>query len=388
MRVQVVIVGGGPAGMLLSNILAQNGIDCLVLERQTKDYVLSRIRAGVLEAGTCEVLRQYGLGERLDRDGTVHDGIRVLWQGEDPFMIDTMATTGRPMMAYGQTQITEDLYNAHDPAKVTLIEGAEKVELHDLESDAPYATWEVDGVPARADCDFVAGCDGFRGVSRRSMPEAVRKEYERVYPFGWLGVLAEVPPLDHIYYAYHERGFALASQRGPNLSRYYVQCSNSDTPEDWSDDRFWSELTARMPEEQASQIVTGPSIEKSIAPLRSFVNEPMSWGRLYLAGDAAHIVPPTGAKGLNLAVSDIYYLSRGLVEHYKGNDTYLDSYSETALARVWAAIRVSWWLTTFLHTFPDDTDFDRKIRASDFRRLQTSPKAQAELAEQVVGLPL
>ncbi|SLN71001.1 p-hydroxybenzoate hydroxylase [Roseivivax jejudonensis] len=389
MRVQVVIIGGGPAGMLLSHILGRAGIDVLVLERRARAHVLSRIRAGVLEAGTCEVLRKHGVGERLDREGEAHDGIRVLWQGaEKPFTIDTLAETGRPMTAYGQTKITEDLYAAHDPACVTLIENAEDVRLYDIESEAPYVTWIEDGAQKRADCDWVAGCDGFHGVSRRSIPESVRREYERVYPFGWLGVMSRVPPLEHISYAHHERGFALASQRGPNLARYYVQCAASDRVEDWSDDRFWSELLARLPEDEAGKVTTGPSIEKSIAPLRSFVSEPMRWGRLCLAGDSAHIVPPTGAKGLNLAVSDVHYLSEALIAHYRGDHGLIDRYSQTALARVWGAIRLSWWLTTFLHTFPEETEFERRLRQTDFDRLNNSPAARTDLAEQVVGLPL
>lgn len=387
-RTQVAIIGGGPAGLLLSHILHLSGVESIVLERQTKAYVLSRIRAGVLEFGTTDLLRQMGLGERMDREGHVHAGIHVTWHERDPFTIDTETFTGRPMMAYGQTAITEDLYTAREAADAQIIEEAVDVALHDVTSDAPYVTYEKDGQSHRIDCDFIAGCDGFHGVSRKTMPDTVKTTFEKIYPFGWLGIMSETPPLPEIMYAYHPKGFALASQRSPMLSRYYVQCPNSDTVDDWSDDRFWSELTARFPKEIADQIVTGPSIEKSIAPLRSFVCEPMQYGKLYLAGDAAHIVPPTGAKGLNLAVSDVYYLSRGLIEHYKnGDDAHLSAYSDTALDRVWSAVRLSWWLTTLLHVFPDEEPFQTKIRDNDYAYLMRSKNAQATLAEQFVGLP-
>jgi p-hydroxybenzoate 3-monooxygenase len=388
MRTQVAIVGGGPSGLLLSHMLNLNGINSVVLERKSKAYVLERIRAGVLEAGTVELLRQNGLGARMDREGRVHDGIRIQWPGYDTFVIDGPRFTGRSMMAYGQTQITEDLYAAREAANAEIVEEAENVSLHDLKSGRPFVTYEKAGKTHRIDCDFVAGCDGFHGVSRQSIPTTDLRTYERVYPFGWLGIMSETPPLDHIMYAYHERGFALASQRGPNLSRYYVQCPTSDSTEDWSDDRFWSELKARFPADIAAKIVTGPSIEKSIAPLRSFVCEPMQYGALYLAGDAAHIVPPTGAKGLNLAVSDVFYLSRALSAYYseKRSDL-LETYSETALKRVWGAVRLSWWLTTLLHVFPDEDPFQIKVRRNEFDYLTHSEHAQATLAEQFVGHP-
>jgi len=388
MRTQVAIIGGGPSGLLLAHILDLRGISSIVLERKTKAYVLERIRAGVLEAGTVALLREHGLGARMDRDGHVHDGIRIQWPGYDTFLIDGPRYTGRSMMAYGQTQITEDLYEAREAAGGQLVEEAENVALHDLKSGAPYVIYEKDGRTHRIDCDFIAGCDGFHGVSRESIPASARKNFEKVYPFGWLGIMSETAPLPDIMYAYHERGFALASQRGPALSRYYVQCPASDKPEDWSDDRFWSELKARFPSEIAAQIITGPSIEKSIAPLRSFVCEPMQYGNLFLAGDAAHIVPPTGAKGLNLAVSDVFYLSRALGAYYEQKSSeLLAEYSQTALKRVWGAVRLSWWLTTLLHVFPGEDPFQNKLRANEFEYLTKSEHAQATLAEQFVGLP-
>jgi 4-hydroxybenzoate 3-monooxygenase len=388
MRTQVAIIGGGPAGLMLAQVLAAQGVESVVLEQRTKAYVLSRIRAGVLEQGTVQMLRDYGLGDRMDREGTPHDGVLIEWQDQKSTMIDGPKYAGVGMMTYGQTQITEDLYAAREAAGQRLVFEAEDVALHDLDTDAPYVTWTQDGTPQRLDCDYIAGCDGFHGVSRPSIPTTIRREYERVYPFGWLGIMARVPPLSEVIYSYHERGFALASQRGPMLSRYYVQVPLTDKVEDWSDDRFWSELKARFPAHWAEKIVTGPSIEKSIAPLRSFVCEPLQYGRLFLAGDAGHIVPPTGAKGLNLAFSDVHYLSRGLVAHYRGEgDALLNAYSETALKRIWGAIRLSWWLTTLLHVFPEDAAFDQKIRADEYRHLSTSEAALANLAQQFVGLP-
>lgn len=384
---QVAIIGSGPAGMLLSHMLHQAGISNVVLERQTRDHVLSRIRAGVLEDGTVQTLREVGLGTRMDAEGHVHDTINIAWRGEELLSIDSFDRVGKKMMAYGQTMIQEDLYDAADARDATVIFEAEDVELHDLESDSPSVSYRVNGVDERINCDFVAGCDGFHGVSRESIPGSVRTEYEKVYPFGWLGILSETPPLPILMYANHERGFALCSMRNPTLSRYYVQAPMTDAIEDWSDDRFWSELMARIPKEQGDQIQTGPSIEKSLAPLRSFVSEPMRWGRLFLAGDAAHIVPPTGAKGLNLAVSDVRYLSRALTRHYAGDDGYLDSYSEMALRRVWGAVRFSWWLTTLLHRFPDQTPFDQRAQEQELSYLANSINAQAAMSEQYVGLP-
>ncbi len=386
---QVVIIGGGPAGMLLSHVLGQSNVDTVVLERQSKDYVLKRIRAGVLEHGTVQFLRDVGLGARLDKLGHPHDALHIDWYGENKFSIDTNLHTGMQMMAYGQTQITEDLYQAREAVNAAVVTEAENVKLHDVTTDAPFVTYEKDGTKFRLKCQFIAGCDGFHGVARQSIPAEKLRAYERVYPFGWLGVMSESPPLSAIVYAHHpDRGFALASQRGPMLSRYYIQCPLTDDPDSWTDQAFWDELKSRFSPVNGDEITVGPIIEKSIAPLRSFVVEPMRYGRLFLAGDAAHIVPPTGAKGLNLAVSDVFYLSRGLVEQItKSNDQYLNEYSETALRRVWTNVRLSWWLTKLLHIFPDETAFDKKIRANDFLHLQRSAAAQAALAEQVVGVP-
>jgi p-hydroxybenzoate 3-monooxygenase len=387
-RTQVAIIGGGPAGLLLSHLLDRAGIDSIVLERQSRAYVMERIRAGVLEAGTVALLREVGLGARMDREGHPHDGSAIAWEGRPSFLIDTRKFTGRPMMAYGQTAITEDLYAAREAAGGVVIDQAADVRLHDLTSGRPYVTYEKDGATRRIDCDYVAGCDGSHGVSRSSIPEALQRTYEKGYPFGWLGIMSETPPYKDICYCYHSRGFALASMRNPTLSRYYIQCDLDAKLEDWPDERFWQEFKARCPREMADSIVTGPSIEKSIAPLRSFVAEPMRYGRLFLAGDAAHIVPPTGAKGLNLAVSDVYYLSRALIENFStGRTYYLDGYSDMALRRVWGAARLSWWLTMLLHRFPAETPFDEQMRLNQFDYLLSSESAQASLAEQYVGLP-
>ena len=387
-RTQVAIIGGGPAGLLLSHILHRNGIDSVVLERQSRAYVLERIRAGVLEAGTVALLREVDLGARMDREGHSHDGSAIAWEGRPRFFIDTKKFTGRQLLAYGQTSITEDLYAARDKAGGKVIDQAGNVRLHELTSKRPYVTYEKQGSSQRIDCDYVAGCDGFHGVSRLSIPAAVLKSYEKGYPFGWLGIMSETPPFPDMVYCYHHRGFALASMRKPMLSRYYIQCELDAKLEDWPDDRFWREFKARCPPDMAERIVTGPSIEKSIAPLRSFVVEPMCYGRLFLAGDAAHIVPPTGAKGLNLAVSDVFYLSRGLIEAYRtGRNDYLDRYSDMALRRVWSSARLSWWLTMLLHRFPDEAPFEQQMRLHQFDYLHASEHAQASLAEQYAGLP-
>jgi p-hydroxybenzoate 3-monooxygenase len=387
-RTQVAIIGGGPAGLLLSHILHKNGIDSVVLERQSRQYVLERIRAGVLEAGTVALLREVGLGTRMDREGHPHDGSAIAWEGRPRFFIDTLKYTGKRMMAYGQTAITEDLYAARDSARGQIIDEAANVALHDLTSDRPFVTYEKGGAGRRIDCDYVAGCDGYHGVSRPSIPADVLRTYEKSYPFGWLGIMSETPPYKDLCYCYHSRGFALASMRNPMLSRYYIQCDLDAKLDDWPDDRFWDEFKSRCPKDVADEIVTGPSIEKSIAPLRSFVAAPMRYGKLLLAGDAAHIVPPTGAKGLNLAVSDVFYLSRALIEAYRAGKTYyLDCYSDMALRRVWASARVSWWLTMLLHRFPAETPFEEQMRLNQFDYLQASAHAQASLAEQYVGLP-
>jgi p-hydroxybenzoate 3-monooxygenase len=342
----------------------------------------------VLEAGTVELLRAVGLGTRMDREGHPHDGSAIAWEARPRFFIDTRKFTGRAMMAYGQTAITEDLYAARDAAGGQIIDEAGNVRLHELTSDRPYVIYEKNGSIRRVDCDCVAGCDGYHGVSRPSIPASVLRTYEKSYPFGWLGIMSETPPYPDLCYCYHSRGFALASMRNPMLSRYYIQCELDARLQDWPDDRFWEEFKARCPQDMADSIVTGPSIEKSIAPLRSFVAEPMRYGRLFLAGDAAHIVPPTGAKGLNLAVSDVFYLSRALTEFYRtGRTHYLDCYSDMALRRVWGAARMSWWLTTLLHRFPAETPFDQQMRLNQFDYLHSSVHAQASLAEQYVGLP-
>ncbi len=385
---QVAIIGGGPAGLLLSHMLHLDGIESVVIERQSKTHVLERIRAGVLEDGTVQLLRAVGLGARMDREGKAHDGTMIAWQDRPEFLIDTYKHTGRRMMAYGQTAITQDLYAATEARGGRVVERAENVRLHEVDTAAPSVTYSVDGVEQRLACNFIAGCDGYHGVSRQSIPRDVLRTFERAYPFGWLGIMSETPPIDDIVYAQHERGFALASQRSPMLSRYYIQCPTNTDLAAWTDDRFWDELKARFPQQLASQIVTGPSIEKSIAPLRSFVAEPMRYGRLFLAGDAAHIVPPTGAKGLNLAVSDVFYLHRGFEAHFnRGQDRYLETYSATALHRVWGAERLSWWLTKLLHVFPDQEGFDTRCNQNEFDHLCGSKAAQAALAEQYVGLP-
>jgi p-hydroxybenzoate 3-monooxygenase len=387
-RTQVAIIGGGPAGLLLSHLLHLHKIDSIVLERQTKAHVLKRIRAGVLEYGTVKLLRDSGVADRMDREGHAHDGSWIAWQDREPFLIDTKTHTGRPMWSHGQTAITEELYRIRERDGGRIVEEAENVQLHDLTSAAPRVTYEQGGLTETLECEFVAGCDGFHGVSRRSVPQDKLRIFERGYPFGWLGIMSETPPVGDVIYARHERGFALASLRNPALSRYYIQCSLDTQIGDWPDDRFWDELKRRFPDDISQRIVTGPSIEKSIAPLRSFVAEPMRYGRLFLAGDAAHIVPPTGAKGLNLAVSDVFYLQRALGAHFrKRDDRYLDTYSDMALRRVWAAERFSRWLTKLLHVFPDDDAFETRIKVSEFDHLHRSKHAAAVVAEQYAGLP-
>ncbi|MFD3190305.1 4-hydroxybenzoate 3-monooxygenase [Sedimentitalea sp. HM32M-2] len=388
MKTRVAIIGGGPSGLLLSQLLHRRGIDSVVLERKTKDYVLGRIRAGVLEQGFVRLLEEAGCAERLHAQGFVHDGTLVSY-GDDVFRIEFNAPTGSPVVVYGQTELTRDLYEAREKSGGRLEFNAEDVAIHGADADSPHVTYRVQGAARRIDCDFVAGCDGFHGVSRQTIPLNVRREYEKLYPFGWLGVLSETPPVHHeLIYANSDRGFALCSMRNANLSRYYIQCSLSDSPEDWTDAAFWQELKRRIPAAYAEQLITGPAIEKSIAPLRSFVTEPMRWGRLFLCGDAAHIVPPTGAKGLNTAASDVYYLYHGLVRFYEQDDsTGLDSYSDDALARVWKAERFSWWMTNLLHRFPDQSPFDLKMQKADIEFLRSNPTAQSVMAQNYVGLP-
>jgi p-hydroxybenzoate 3-monooxygenase len=369
-------------------MLHLDGIDSVVLERQSKDHVLQRIRAGVLESGTVKLLRDVGLGERMDREGHLHNGTWIAWEDRPPFLIDTMKFTGKQMMAFGQTAITEELYRVRIRDGGQVINEADSVELHDIASETPSVTFERSGVEQRLHCEIIAGCDGFHGVSRRSIPAFLQRTFERTYAFGWLGVMSETPPLREIIYAHHSRGFALASQRNPRLSRYYIQCGLDTDVREWPDERFWDELKRRLPKEVADRIIEGPTIEKSIAPLRSFVSEPMRYGRLFLAGDAAHIVPPTGAKGLNLAVSDVFYLHRALeawLKHRKPR--YLELYSDMALRRVWGAERISWYLTQLLHVFPNEDSFGRRINLNEFDYLRSSSVAQAALAEQYVGLP-
>src|SRR5687767_7305844 len=385
MKTQVAIIGGGPAGMLLSELLHRQGVASVVLERQSRAYVLSRIRAGVLEPTTVEVLRANGLAARMDREGHVHDGMKIVWAGRETYFIDIHKHVGKRFVAYGQTNLQEDLYEAAERRGAQLVFEAAEVQPRDFETARPWVSFGKE----RLDCDFIAGCDGFHGVSRRSIPPGVLHEYEKVYPFGWLGILSETPPLPDITYCNHPRGFALASMRNPQLSRYYLQVAHGTDLEEWPDERFWQELKARFPPELAQAIVTGPSIEKSIAPLRSYVAEPMQHGRLFLAGDAAHIVPPTGAKGLNLAVSDVYYLARALAAHYgQGRDDLLAGYTETALRRVWSSVRISWYLTNLLHRFPGASDFDQRAQEYELAYVRSSDHAQAALAEQYAGLPL
>jgi len=385
---QVAIIGSGPAGSLLSHLLHLAGIDSIVIERVTKDHVLSRIRAGVLEWGTVEVLRAAGLGERMDAEGHVHNGAKIAWEGHDPVFLDINSHIGSHFMSYGQTNIQEDLYAAAEARDAHMVFEVSDVEVVDPLADRPSISYVANGEQHRITADYVVGCDGYHGPSRQAIPDTVLRTYEKVYPFGWLGVLSETPPLPDLVYANHPRGFALASQRNPMLSRYYVQCPIEDSVDDWSDDRFWTELVTRLGPIEGNAVVTGPSIEKSIAPLRSFVAEPMRYGNLFLAGDSAHIVPPTGAKGLNLAVSDVHYLSTGLVRHYnESNDETLDGYSDMALRRVWNSVRFSWWLTTLMHRFPDETEFDQRIREVELSYLTRSARAQASMAEQYAGLP-
>jgi p-hydroxybenzoate 3-monooxygenase len=388
-RTQIAIIGAGPAGLLLGQLLHKYGIDNVILERKDPDYVLSRIRAGVLEQGAVDMLDEAGVGARLHQEGLVHDGIEIAFGGVRHRIDLKHASGGKSVTVYGQTEVTRDLMQARASAGLTTIYDAADVSLHDFDGAHPKVRYVKDGVAHQLDCDFIAGCDGFHGVSRQSVPAGVIQNFERVYPFGWLGLLSDTPPVSpELIYTNHPRGFALCSMRSTHRSRYYVQCSLDDQVEQWSDDRFWDELKRRLDPAAADHLVTGPSIEKSIAPLRSFVAEPMRFGRLFLAGDAAHIVPPTGAKGLNLAASDVHYLSRGLREFYaEKSNAGIDAYSTRALARIWKAERFSWWMTSMLHRFPDSDGFSGKIQTAELDYLVGSQAATASLAENYVGLP-
>ena len=392
MKTKVGIIGGGPSGLLLSQLLHLKGIDNVVLEQQSRDYVLGRIRAGVLEEGFARLMREAKCGERMDREGEVHDGFFIAHDGVKD-RIDLKALTGGDaVLVYGQTEVTRDLYEARDAMGGAVIHDAKDVTPRDIESDKPYLTFRRGAeatVIERLDCDYVIGCDGFHGVSRRSIPKGKLKEFERVYPFGWLGVLSRTEPVSpELIYVKHERGFALCSLRSRVLSRYYLQVPLSDKVDAWSDDAFWAELKRRLPTQDAARLATGPSIEKSIAPLRSFVAEPMRFGNLFLAGDAAHIVPPTGARGLNSAASDVQYLYHALLDHFEGRgDGGLDGYSAKALARVWKAQRFSWWMTTMLHQFPDASDYEKRLQDIELAYLFSSQRAMGSLAENYVGLP-
>jgi p-hydroxybenzoate 3-monooxygenase len=388
MRTQIVIVGSGPSGLLLGQLLAGIGVETIILERSTREHVLGRVRAGVLEQGTVELLEEAGVSERLHREGLRHEGISLAFDSR-LHRIDLAALCGRHVTVYGQTEVTHDLMDRREAAGLATVYEAADVALHDFAGGKPFATYEQGGRTHRIDCDFIAGCDGSHGVARKSVPGSAIRTFERHYPFGWLGILAEVPPVDHeLIYANHDRGFALCSMRSAHRSRYYVQCSLEDRVEDWSDERFWDELRRRLPPRTAEAVTVGPSFEKSVAALRSFVSEPMRFGRLFLAGDAAHIVPPTGAKGLNLAASDVRYLFGGLREHYAENSAAgLDAYSVKALARVWKAVRFSWWMTTMLHRFPGDGAFGQRIQEAELDYLVHSRAASTALAENYVGLP-
>ncbi|MFS2176589.1 4-hydroxybenzoate 3-monooxygenase [Rhizobium pisi] len=389
MRTQIAIIGSGPSGLLLGQLLTEAGIDNIIVDRVNKDYILGRVRAGVLEDGTVGLLDQAKAGARLHAEGLPHDGFSLAFDGRDHRIDLHELTGGRRVTVYGQTEVTRDLMERREMSGALSIYDAANVTPHDFDSRSPFVTFAKDGIVERIDCDFIAGCDGFHGASRKAVPERAIRSFEKVYPFGWLGILADVAPVSHeLIYANHPRGFALCSMRSATRSRYYIQCPLDEKVEDWSDDRFWDELRRRLPAHHAEALTTAPSFEKSIAPLRSFVAEPMRFGRLFLVGDAAHIVPPTGAKGLNLAASDVHYLFSGLLEHYQERSNGgIDAYSQRALARVWKAVRFSWWMTTMMHRFPDTGDFDQKIQEAELDYLTHSRAASTALAENYVGLP-
>lgn len=388
MRTQIVIVGAGPSGLLLGQILANHGIENIILERQTAEYVLGRIRAGILESVTIDALKRAGVTDNVMKHGLIHTGCEFVYHDKS-YRVDFEKEVGRHVIVYGQTEVTRDLMEARAEKELLTIYEANDVQLHNLESDSSYVTYKKDGVEHRIDCDFIAGCDGFHGVSRKSIPADILKKYEKAYPFGWLGILSDTPPIsDELIYLKHKRGFVLCSQRSKTRSRYYLQVPLTDKVEDWPDERFWEELKLRLGPERAASLVTGKSIEKSIAPLRSFVSEPMRYHNLFLAGDAAHIVPPTGAKGLNLAASDVLYLSDAFIDFYENNSHVgIDGYSERCLKRIWGAERFSWYMTKMMHQFPDLDRWDEKMQEAEFTQLLNSENGARLLAENYVGLP-
>ena len=390
MRVQVAIIGAGPAGLLLGQLLYKAGVDTIILERQSADYVLGRIRAGILEQVTIDLMDEAGVGERMHADGLVHTGFEMLYSGKRHRIDINQLTGGRNVMVYGQTELTRDLMAARVAEGLPTVYEARQVEVHDYDSEAPRVTYEKDGQRFEIACDFIAGCDGFHGVCRASVPRSAITEYEKVYPFGWLGLLSDTPPVsDEIIYINSPRGFSLCSQRSKTRSRYYLQVPLTDDVKNWSDEAFWQELRLRLDEEGRDRLVTGPSIEKSIAPLRSFVSEPLRFGRLFLAGDAGHIVPPTGAKGLNLAATDVKYLSAAMIEFYRDKSPAgIDHYSERCLRRIWRVERFSWWFTTLMHRFPDDGAIVAKFQEAELDYLSHSEPAARMVAENYVGLPL
>lgn len=387
MHVPVVIIGSGPAGLLLSHLLHVQGIESVILERKSRDYVEGRIRAGVLEMGTVDLMKRVGVDARMNKEGIIHGGIYISVNGKRTHVNMEELTGGSTVMIYGQTEVTKDLIQARLDHGGEIVFEAEDVSLHDFDGDKPRVRYLKDGNEVELSCDYIAACDGFHGVGRKSLPGV--QEFEKVYPFGWLGILAHAKPVaDELIYAKHERGFALCSMRSDSVVRHYVQVPSTDKIEDWSDDRFWNELRTRLGEEDAELVNEGEVFEKSIAPLRSFVAQPMQHGRLFLAGDAAHIVPPTGAKGLNLAASDVHYLSEALIAKYKSNqEEKLATYSDTALARVWKAERFSWWMTSMLHTFGDQKEFDGRIRDAELQYILSSKAGLTTLSENYVGLP-
>ncbi|MDO4682182.1 MAG: 4-hydroxybenzoate 3-monooxygenase [Lautropia sp.] len=389
MRTQVAIIGAGPSGLLLGQLLYKAGIENIIIERQSADYVLGRIRAGVLEQSTVDLLDQAGVGSRTHEEGLPHHGIELLFNGKRHRIDFRKLTGGKQVMVYGQTEVTRDLMEARASANLTSIYSASQVAIHDFDTDKPSVTFEKDGQQHSISCDFIAGCDGFHGVCRASVPPSAITEHEKVYPFGWLGLLSDTPPVsEELIYANTPRGFALCSQRSLTRSRYYLQVPLTDKVENWSDEAFWQELRLRLDAEASERLITGPSLEKSIAPLRSFVAEPLRFGRLFLAGDAGHIVPPTGAKGLNLAASDVHYLSTGLIEfHQERSEAGIRTYSQRALSRIWKAERFSWWFTMLMHRFSGEGEFNQKLQDAELDYLVHSEAASTALAENYVGLP-